>query len=179
MKRAVGVVLVFLVLAASVVLAQAPPKAPKPGKEHKRLSYFIGTWTGGGEAKPSSFGPGGKFTYKEHNEWLPGGFFVVTHSEGSGPMGEEKGIAVMGYDRDKKVYTYHAFNSMGMFVSSEGTVKGKNWTWNSESKMGGKMVKSRFSMKEVSSTSYKYKFETSEDGKTWATVMEGTSNKTK
>jgi len=46
-------------------------------------------------------------------EWMPGGFFLVSHTTGSSSMGEETGLAVYGYDSEKKTYTYDEFNSMG------------------------------------------------------------------
>ena len=69
-------------LFAPMLLAQAPPQMPKPGPAQKRIGYFAGHWTSEGETKPSPFGPAGKFTMKDHNEWLPWGFFLVMHSEG-------------------------------------------------------------------------------------------------
>ncbi len=72
--------------------------------------------------KPSPFGPGGKITSKDHNEWMPGGFFLVSHSEFKGSMGEGTELSVMGYNSDEKLYTYHPFNSMGEAEASNGTV---------------------------------------------------------
>ncbi len=179
MKRASAVAFVVLLVFAAAISAQTPPQAPKPGPEHKRLAYFAGDWTSEGEAKPSPFGPGGKFTSKDHTRWQPGGFFLVTHSEWKGAMGDGTGLAVMGYNSDEKVYTYHEFNSMGEAVSSKGTVAGDTWTWNSESKMGGKVMKTRFTIKELSPTSYSYKFEMAPQGGEWATIVEGKSTKAK
>ena len=59
MKRTFIVVVGTLVL-FQLVLAQAPPRAPKPGPEHKRMAYFAGNWTVEGEMKASPFGPGGR-----------------------------------------------------------------------------------------------------------------------
>ena len=179
MKRALAVALVAMCMSAGVILAQAPPPMPKPGPAHKRIGYFVGKWTSEGEMKQSPFGPAGKYTGTDRSEWFPGGFFLVLHSDEKGPLGEFKALAVMGYNPDEKVYTYNAFNSMGMAESSRGTVQGDTWTWLSESKMGGKMTKSRFTIKEVSPTSYTYKFDTSSDGKTWTNIMEGKATKVK
>lgn len=179
MRRALTVTMVGMFLLAQMALAQAPPPMPKPGPEHKRLGYFLGTWSSEGETKASAFGPAGKVSFTEHNEWFPGGFFLVTHSDEKGPMGTGKGLAVMGYNAEERVYTYTAINSMGMAISAKGTVQGSTWTWLSESKMGGKSFKSRFIVKELSPTSESYKFETSADGRTWTTIMEGKSTKMK
>ena len=66
----------LVVVGHLAVLAQAPP-APKPGPEHQKLAYFVGTWTNEGEMKPSPMGPGGKITGKDTCEWFEGGFSVI------------------------------------------------------------------------------------------------------
>jgi hypothetical protein len=172
-KVAFAVVL-FLTLFAA---AQTPPQMPKPGPEQKNLAYFAGNWTLTGDIKPGPMGPGGKFTGTERIEWMPGGFFLVSHSQGSSPMGKETGLAVYGYDADKKVYTYDEFNSAGENVHATGTFDGKVWTWSSESPMGGKPMKGHFIVTQNSPTSYAFKFEMSEDGNNWSPVMDGTGTK--
>jgi len=174
MKRTFIVVVGTLVL-FQLVLAQAPPRAPKPGPEHKRMAYFAGNWTVEGEMKASPFGPGGKFTGADHNEML-GGFFLVLHSQGKGPMGDMKSLAVMGYDRDNKAYFYNEYASAGHMESAKGSITGDTWTWNSEEKMGAKIVKSRFTLKELSPSSYSMQWET-QDGTSWSTLMEGKATK--
>ena len=102
-----------LLLSALFAAAQAPPQMPKPGPEQKNLAYFAGNWKITGDMKAGPMGPGGKFTGSEHIEWMPGGFFLVSHSQGSSAMGKESGMAVYGYDTEKKTYTYDEFNSRG------------------------------------------------------------------
>ena len=177
MKRAPIFVLAVLLLSSLVAVAQTPPPMPKPGPEHKNLAYFAGSWKLAGDIKPGPMGPGGKFTGTEHIEWMPGGFFLVSHSQGSSSMGKESGLAVYGYDADKKVYTYDEFSSTGENVHATGTFDGKVWTWTSESPMGGKPMKGQFILTETSPTSYTFKFEMSQDGKNWAPVMDGTGTK--
>ena len=177
MKRTVTAA-VFVALLIGVLVAQAPPQMPKPGPEHQRLRYFLGEWKSEADMKPSPFGPGGKFTSTDHNTML-GDFFVVIHSEGQGPMGPMKEAAVLGYDAKEKVYTYDGFNSLGEHAKSKGTVAGDTWTWTSEEERGGKKIKGRFTLKEVSPTLYTYKFDTSPDGSSWTNVMEGKSTKMK
>ena len=179
MKRALVVASAVLFLFAQAISAQAPPAAPKPGPEHKRIGYFLGTWSSEGDMKPSPFGPGGKFTTTDHNEWFPGGFFLVLHSDFKGSMGEGKSLAVMGYSSDEKAYTYYGIDSMGMADTSKGALAGDTWTFLSDSKVGGKPMKTRFTMKELSPTSYSFKLETSTGGGAWASIMEGKANKSK
>ncbi len=58
-------------------------------------------------------------------------------------------------------------------------MQGDTWTWTGESKMNGKMTKGRFTLKEVSPTSYTYKFDVSSDGGGWTNIMEGKATKMK
>jgi Protein of unknown function (DUF1579) len=167
-----------LVLTAGAALAQAPPM-PKPGPEHQRLHYFLGHWKHEGEMKAGPWGAGGKFTSNDHAHML-GNFFVASRSEGNGPMGSFEEMAFLGYDQKHKVYTYDAFASSGEHEHSTGTVSGKTWTWTADSEMGGKMIKGRYIIEEVSPTSYTYHLDTSPDGgKTWTTMMEGKGTKVK
>jgi hypothetical protein len=93
-------------------------------------------------------------------------------------MGKFTSTAYLGYNPEDKVYTYDEFSSTGEHVSAKGTVEGDTWTWTSEDKMGGKVMKGRFTEKIVSPTSYDYKFEASIDGGDYTTFMEGKATKT-
>jgi hypothetical protein len=58
-------------------------------------------------------------------------------------------------------------------------VEGDTWTWLNDAKMGSQMMKGRFTMMILSPTTYSFKFEVSQDGATWNTVMEGKETKVK
>ncbi len=170
---------VCLVLSSGLALAQAPAEKPKPGPEHKKLAYFVGKWTADGDTKPSPFMPGGKFTSRDTCEWFDGGFAVVCRSEGKGPMGPTKALGILGYSAEEKAYTYYGVDNspMNMATVPRGTVEGDTWVYNDESKMGGKVVKSRYTIKITSPTSYTFKWElVGEDG-AWQTMMEGKTTK--
>jgi hypothetical protein len=162
---------------ATSLQAQAPQGPPKPGPELKKLDYNIGTWNVEGEAKPFGPMPGGKFTATEKCEWYSGGFFVMCHSEGTGPMGPAKGVSFIGYDPNEKVYTYHEFTSTGEAIDSKGTVTGDTWNWTAESKMGDAKISVRVTIKEVSKTEYTFKLEMSQNGGEFSVVEESTSHK--
>lgn len=168
----------FVAFFACVAVAQDASQMPKPGPEQKRLQYFVGTWNSEYVLKPGPMGPGGKMTNTDHSQMMPGGFFVVTHTDGKGAMGELNELAVMGYNAEAKAYTYDAYNNFGEAEHFTGTVQGDTWTWMSESKMGGKPTKMRFTAKEVSPTMYTMKLEVGSDGG-WTTVMEGKATKAK
>jgi len=176
MKQVVASIVVVSLLVLPI-LSQAPSGPPKPGPENKALDYFVGSWTFEGEEKPSPFGPGGKFTGSETAEWFPGGFFLVSRSDSKSPMGEHKGYSVMGYNAEKKTYTFYMISSMGYQMSAEGTVAGKTWTWTHKDTMGGKALSGRFIMNVTSPTSYTMKYELSTDGGPYAVVMEGKATK--
>jgi len=109
---------------------------------------------------------------------MEGGFFLTMHSEFNiAGLGSGSGMAYMGFDIDKKVYTYDEFNSMGEAEHSTGSVDGDTWTWTREHLGGGNAAKTRFIMKTVSPTSYTFKLETSPDGCNWSTVMDGKATK--
>jgi hypothetical protein len=178
MKR-VSVVLCFCfftLLAAISSRAQMGPLTPAP--ELKQLDFMSGDWTTEGTINPGPGMPGGKFSSTSHAEWMQGNFFLVEHSDmDMAGMGKMKELAILGYDPDRKVYTYTAFNSMGEAENSTGTVNGDTWTWTSDEHMGGTAMKGRFTMKVLSPTSYNMKFELSQDGSNWMTAMEGKATK--
>jgi hypothetical protein len=177
MKRATVLLAICVMFFVISIQAQAPQGSPKPGPEVKRLAYNIGTWNSTGEAKPFGPMPGGKVTGTEKCEWYSGGFFVVCHSEGTGPMGPSKGVSFMGYDPNEKVYTYHEFSSTGDAIDSKGTVNGDTWTWTAESKMGDAKMSVRVTIKEVSKTEYTFKLEMSQNGGEFSVVEEATAHK--
>jgi hypothetical protein len=178
MKRVSITALAVLVFSTLFVVAQNPPQMPKPGPEQKNLNFFAGSWTLTGDVKQGPMGPGGKFTGTEHNEWMPGGFFLVSRSQGSSAMGKETGLAVFGYDTEKKVYTYDEFNSNGENVHATGTYDGKTWTWTSEMTMGNTPMKGRYVVTQGSPTAYTFKFDLSQDGgANWMPVMDGSAKK--
>jgi Protein of unknown function (DUF1579) len=166
------------VLAGVGSFAHAQMPMPKPAPELQKLDYFVGKWNVTGDMKPGPMGPGGKMTMTEEDSWMDGKFFLVAHSKFSGAgMGGGTGISFMGYDPDKKMYTYNEFNSMGEAEQSTGSFDGDTWTWSSDEKMGDKVMKGRFMMKVLTPTSYSFKFEVSPDGSSWSTVMDGTATK--
>jgi uncharacterized protein DUF1579 len=177
MKRTV-IIATFLLLTAYALFAQTPLQVPKPGPEHQRLHYYVGDWKTEAEAKPSPFGAGGKMTVTNHNEML-GDFYVVFHGDGTGPTGPIKTLAAIGYDTKQKAYTFDEFTSTGEHAQATGTVAGDTWIWTFDGEAGGKSFKGRFTLKEVSPTSYTFTNELSIDGGPWAKLEEGKATKAK
>jgi hypothetical protein len=172
---------VAFALSATTARAQPAAQAPKPGPEHKKLDYFAGKWTSEVELKANPFMPAGKYTSTDQCDWFTGGFAVRCQSDGNGPTGPTKSLGILGYNTEEKVYTYYGIDSTGMVPAtvSRGTVAGDTWTYTDESKMGGKMVKSRYVIKVGTPTAYTFKWELQGEGGAWSTVMEGKSTKAK
>jgi len=156
----------------------ASAQAPKPGPEHAKLGYFVGKWKSEGVMKENPFMPAGKMTMKDDCEWFEGGFAVVCNSEGKSPTGPTKAIAIMSYSPEEQAYLYYSTDNTGMIMSSvpKGTIAGDTWTYLDESKMGGQMVKSRYTIKTLSPTSYTWVWEMEHEGQ-WMALAEGTSKK--
>ena len=165
-------------LLSSVLAAQQPSQAPKPGAEQKRIGYFAGDWTFEGEAKPSPLGPAGKITTSESCSWYAGGFHLVCRTKGTGPMGASTSQSTMSYDPGRKAYTYHSINSMGSVIFVRGQVDGKVWTWADEMTVDGKTVRIKATVTEESPTAYSFKLEAG-DGGAMAVVEEGRATKVK
>ena len=176
MKRISSILVAAMIVCSVAAMAQMP-EPRKPGAEEKNLAYFAGNWKLDGNLKGGPMGPNGKFTESEHNEFLAGGFYLVSHSEGTSPMGKDVGMAIFGYDPQMKVYTYAAYNNMGEAEHATGTFDGTTWTWSSELNMGGQSAKSRFVITQTSPTSYDFKFEISQNGTNWTGMMDGKATK--
>jgi len=181
MKNALRFSLILLVAVLLVIAlrAQAPEGPPKPGAEHDKLAYFVGKWTSEGEAKATSFGPGGKYTATETCEWFAGKFAVVCKAEGNMMSGKFNSLSVLSYDSYAKTYVYFETNNWGENVFSRGKVDGGTWTWNNDSPMGDKMIHGRFTMKQASQDMATYKFEMATGSDPMTLVMEGKQTRQK
>jgi hypothetical protein len=165
----------FVVLAL-VVVAWASLSAGQtlfPSTEHQKMDYFAGDWKLQGTMKLSPTVPGGDFTSTEHSEWVSGNFFLQTHSSMHSVMGDVRGVRMMEYNADDKVYTYNAYNSLGEHLMATGHAVGDTWTWTSEAKLNGVIAKGRYTVTVVSAMVYTFKYEALTAAGTWATVMEG------
>jgi Protein of unknown function (DUF1579) len=172
-------VCVAFVLSSIAALAQMGPQAPAP--ELKKLDYFAGNWTSEATIAAGPWGAGGKFTDSVHGEWMKGGFYFVDHSDFSMPAdmgGAATSLAILGYDTEKKVYTEQRFDSTGRHVVMTGTLDGDTLTWTGENNYNGMPIKSRFTIKMISPTSFTSKYEVSGDGgTTWLPFWEGKATK--
>jgi hypothetical protein len=167
----------FALALAAVLHGVAFAQMPTAGPEHKRLTYFAGTWNFSGTMKQGPMGPGGPITFKEVCEMMDGGFALVCRTEGKGPMGPTRAVGIMSYDAEKKAYSYTAAESNMPVFTATGQVSGKTWTWTTSSMMGAQQVTTRVIVTEGDGKSYDFAMEMSTDGKSFARVMEGKSTR--
>ena len=176
LKQAVAVSAILLL--SGFALAQEAMEAPKPTAEHKALEWWLGSWAGEGEMKPGPFGEGGPMKWTEECSWFAdSGFHIVCKSKGDGPMGPMKGLGIIGYNPEKKVYTHYGIDSSGWTGHAEGTLSGDAWTFQSEETMEGKTFHTRYTMTKKSDTVMTFSWDMSEDGKNWMTLMDGKTTK--
>jgi hypothetical protein len=131
-----------------------------------------------GEMKASAFGPAGKINASLHAEWAKGNFFQIRTHEEQNSSGEYASLSIIGYDLKREVYTVYSFSGQGGVGQSEGTLAGDTWTWTTEYKINGKVIKTRTVIKPTSASSYDFKWEIAPAGSDWTTVQEGKATKT-
>jgi len=174
MKLRIAIAIAVAALVVSRLSLAAPePAPPQPSPEAQRLVYFVGDWTSEAEIHPGAMGQGGKATGSSSCRWVEGNFFVSCRDESTTPMGRMAGLGVLGWNAAKRVYTWSGYNNMGQAETATGTRSGDTWTFNGENDIGGKTLKTRYTVVETSPTSYTFKFEASTDGAAWATVIDG------
>jgi hypothetical protein len=125
--------------------------------------------------------PAGKHTSSDRCEWFDGRFAVVCRNEAKTPMGPMKGLGLLSYNPEEKVYTYYGIDSSGMSMTTvaKGTVEGDTWVYTDEGKMGGKTIRSKYTIREMSPTSYSFTWEMQGDDGSWKKVLEGKQTKAK
>jgi hypothetical protein len=170
-RSSVAVILICGFTALS--LAQAPPEGPKPGSEHKKLEYFLGTWKVETEIKANEYVPAGKGVTTATVTLGPGGFCVESRAEGQIPRTD----AIIAYDSEAKVYTEFYASSAGLVGSGTGTVNGNTWTWMVEDRFAGQAVKGRTTITMLSPTEYTSKYEMADGKGGYTTLVEGKATK--
>lgn len=151
---------------------------PKPTDAHRTLAKLVGSWKGEEVMHPSPWDPkGGKSTGWVENRSSLGGF-VVLHDyrqERDGKV-EFEGLGVFWWDREKKSYALHWFDSMGTAPNEfRGHFEGDVLTMTSPNPIAGQ---SRASFDFSEPGKYSFEMAVSQDGERWIPMMEGVYEKT-
>jgi hypothetical protein len=145
----------------------------KPQEEHRKLQGLAGTWTGEEKIHPSPWDPkGGAATGRIQSRIDLDGFFLISdYVEERGGQTSYRGHGVFGYDTNERCYTMHWFDSMGSPCQSAARGKWEGNVLRFENKHP--MGHSRYVYTFEGEGRYAFKIENSQDGKQWATFMEG------
>lgn len=174
MKRTA--VLLSLLTACIISIAQAQNASPKPDPEIQKLQVFVGHWTGEGEIKPRPEAPTAqKVAFEETDEMILSGFFLEVREFSNGTVPPE--LYIVGYDPAKKIYPVNWYTGAGRTMSGTLTCEGNTWILIS-SLTDGKPYQVRFTLTFAADRmSHTDKTEVSSDGKSWVTVYEGKLSK--
>ncbi len=166
---------VLAIFFSTFALGQAPMQNAAPGvtAHHQAMSFFLGDWTASGTSKISPKSPAAPFKLKEHSDWVTDGYFLETKTSLKSDLGTVNSQRVMGYNVEDKTYTYNVYNSLGEHQVALGYLNGNTWTWNSEEKLNGLIIKGRYTIVETGPNSFSFKSEVADPKGGWATVMEG------
>ena len=96
-------------------------KTPKPGKIHKALNVFTGTW----HTEGTVLADGSKLVGTDIYEWLPGGFFQQHRVEATIGGNDVRALEIIGVD-GKGIRT-QSFDSTGAFQDYRARLSGRKW----------------------------------------------------
>lgn len=109
--------------------AQNPIKNMEmPGRtqQHEQLANLVGDWTITGRThKGCPYGEG-RFTAREHNEFMTDGQFLVSRTQYSSLFNDSNQIAFFGVDPSTGKYTYSMHSSTGITVQATGELRDKD-----------------------------------------------------
>ena len=141
--------------------------------EHRRLKALAGNWAGEEKIHPSPWDPkGGSATSRfQARADLDGFFLIADYVEERDGRVAYRGHGVYGYDPQQKCYTMHWFDSMGSGTPepARGQWEGNRLTFENQNPMGH----SRRIYVFEEENRYRFTIENSQDGRKWATFMEG------
>jgi hypothetical protein len=144
---------------------------PKPGPAHKQLAKLAGNWVGEEKMHPSPWDPKGFVaTGKVRNTLSLDGFCILQEYEQlRDGKTSFRGLGIFTWNELKKCNELAWCDSMGgMIQVFAGKWEGDVLRASNEGPMG--MTRCSF---DVSGNGYKFTMEGSQDGKQWATFMEG------
>jgi ketosteroid isomerase-like protein len=148
--------------------------------ELKALDWMAGHWTWEGEAKVASpFGPPGKSTMAMDCRWFSGGQHLFCGLDGSTPGGPYHDLMVYTYDADAKAHRGFDIDSTGMATQFGVSLGKTEWAFTYDLKFGGKPVKMRMTLFDMTADGCRFKQELAAGGGPSTLIMEGSAKKQK
>jgi len=147
---------------------------PQVHDAHRKLEAMAGSWKGEETLSPSPWDPkGGTAVGRFISKLDLDGFALITdYVQERGGQTTYRGHGVFGWSEKDKAYTMHWFDSMGGDPSGPpalGTWAGNDLTFEHRTPMG----LSRYVYHFEGDGRYTFRIDNSQDGKKWATFMEG------
>jgi hypothetical protein len=110
------------------VAAQNPlhnMELPGRTEQHRQLQNLVGDWAITGQTfKGCPYGEG-KFTAREHNEFMKGGLVLVSRTQYSSLFKNSNQIAFFSVDPTSKQYTYALYSNLGVTIQATGEMANK------------------------------------------------------
>jgi ketosteroid isomerase-like protein len=146
--------------------------------ELKKLDWFAGRWAEELESRDASpLGPGGKSTMIVDCRWFAGGTSMFCTTDGATPAGPYHDVMVYTYDAEARAYRGFDADSMGPAAPFLLTPSTDGWTFSYELKSGGKPLKLRLTLFNLSKDACSMKQEVATGGGPFVVVGEGTAQR--
>jgi Protein of unknown function (DUF1579) len=119
---------------ATATKVQSPQLPLTPSAELQLLNIFVGKWHleglsyGSGQSRENPYDSSVRWSAEESYEWLPGGFFLVSHFNaqiGNAPM---NGMEIIGYDPVSQTYPSQLFDNYGRILSGQRSICDGVWS---------------------------------------------------
>ncbi len=163
---------------AGLVLSTGAAK-PDAGPELKRLGWLVGSWKLDGESKGSPLLPAGKISATLDGQWFSGGSQLVCLYNVMYPNGPAQELSVYGYDSEAKAYWNYDMDSTGLNSFGKVIIQETGWTHVWDFKVGGKSVKMRLVLFDITPNGCAWKNDYSMAGSPWTLFAEGKAIKVK
>jgi hypothetical protein len=179
MKKTIVIALFALVFVCVAFTQETPKVLPKPGPEHQKLAWLVGSWTTAGEWVESPFGPGGKWWGPIASEWFPGQFAVVRRLDEKDSTGvESKSMNVIAYDKQAASYTWYGIDSLGgTNYLSKVEITGDVLIMKNTAQDKGKTYQIRGTLTGLGTDKLTFIQEYSEDGTVWKHLARSTDTR--
>jgi ketosteroid isomerase-like protein len=165
--------------APGLLLPTAALKADA-GPELKALGWLAGRWAWESEAKVASpFGPAGKSSMAMDCRWFSGGQHLFCTVDGTTPGGVYHDLMVFTHDADAKAYHGFDIDNTGMATQFGIAVAKDTWVFSYDLKAGGKPVKMRMTLADMTADGCSFKQEIAAGGGPFTVTSEGTARKLK